>query len=57
MGAAPMIVVIPAGGCRWGCGQWADSLVTGNFEQYALGWLSKTLQHARLRASGPDASI
>jgi enterochelin esterase-like enzyme len=36
MGAAPMIVVIPDGACRWGCGQWVDSPVTGNFEQYVL---------------------
>ena len=36
MGTAPMIVVIPDGACRWGCGQWVDSPVTGNFEQYVL---------------------
>jgi len=36
MGVAPMIVVIPDGWSRWGCGQWVDSPVTGNFEQYVL---------------------
>jgi len=36
IGTAPMIVVIPDGACRWGCGQWVDSPVTGNFEQYVL---------------------
>ena len=36
MGAPPMIVVIPEGNSRWGCGQWVDSPVTGRFEQYVL---------------------
>jgi hypothetical protein len=36
MGVAPMIVVIPDGNSRYGCGQWVDSPVTGNFEQYVL---------------------
>ena len=36
MGAAPMIVVIPDGDTRYGCGQWVDSPVTGNFEQYVV---------------------
>jgi enterochelin esterase family protein len=36
MGVPPMIVVIPDGVCRYGCGQWVDSPVTGNFEQYLL---------------------
>jgi S-formylglutathione hydrolase FrmB len=36
LGTAPMIVVIPDGVCRYGCGQWVDSPVTGNFEQYVL---------------------
>jgi enterochelin esterase family protein len=36
MGVAPMIVVIPDGSSKWGCGQWVDSPVTGNFEQYLL---------------------
>jgi enterochelin esterase family protein len=36
MGVVPMIVVIPDGWSRWGCGQWVDSPVTGNFEQYVL---------------------
>ena len=31
-----MIVAIPDGWSRWGCGQWVDSPVTGNFEQYLL---------------------
>ena len=31
MGVPPMIVVIPDGVCRYGCGQWVDSPVTGNF--------------------------
>ncbi len=36
MGAPPMVVAIPDGWSRWGCGQWVDSPVTGNFEQYLL---------------------
>jgi S-formylglutathione hydrolase FrmB len=36
MGVPPMIVVIADGSSRWGCGQWVDSPVTGNFEQYVL---------------------
>src|SRR5205823_9090767 len=36
MGAPPMIVVIPDGNSRYGCGQWVDSPVTGNFEQYVV---------------------
>ena len=36
MGVPPMIVVIPDGTSRYGCGQWVDSPVTGNFEQYVL---------------------
>src|SRR4051794_15742972 len=36
MGVRPMIVVIPDGTCRYGCGQWVDSPVTGNFESYLL---------------------
>ena len=31
-----MIVVVPDGVCRYGCGQWVDSPVTGYFEQYVL---------------------
>ena len=36
MGVPPMIVAIPDGWSKWGCGQWVDSPVTGNFEQYVL---------------------
>ncbi len=36
MGTAPMIVVIPDGWTSYGCGQWVDSPVCGNFEQYLL---------------------
>jgi hypothetical protein len=36
MGIRPMIVVIPDGNSRYGCGQWVDSPVTGNFEQYVV---------------------
>ena len=36
MGVPPMIVVIPDGNSRYGCGQWVDSPVTGNFEQFVL---------------------
>ena len=36
MGVAPMIVVVPDGTCRYGCGQWVDSPVTGNFESFVL---------------------
>ena len=31
-----MIVVMPDGTSGYGCGQWVDSPVTGNFEQYVL---------------------
>jgi len=34
MGVPPMIVVIPDGNCRWGCGQWIDSPVSGFFGSY-----------------------
>jgi S-formylglutathione hydrolase FrmB len=36
MGVTPMIVVIPDGNSRYGCGQWVDSPVTGHFEQYVV---------------------
>ncbi len=36
LGTTPMIVVIPDGDTRYGCGQWVDSPVTGNFEQYVV---------------------
>ncbi|MFL5735354.1 MAG: alpha/beta hydrolase, partial [Chloroflexia bacterium] len=36
MGVPPMIVAMPDGWSRWGCGQWVDSPVTGRFEQYVL---------------------
>jgi S-formylglutathione hydrolase len=32
--AAEMIVVMPDGWSRYGCSQWVDSPVNGNFEQY-----------------------
>src|SRR5579864_4456629 len=31
---AEMIVVMPDGWSKWGCSQWVDSPVNGNFEQY-----------------------
>jgi enterochelin esterase family protein len=34
MGVPQMIVVIPDGNCRWGCGQWVDSPVSGYFGSY-----------------------
>ncbi|HEY6398466.1 MAG TPA: alpha/beta hydrolase-fold protein [Solirubrobacteraceae bacterium] len=34
MGVPPMIVVIPDGSSRWGCGQWVDSPVSGHFGSY-----------------------
>jgi enterochelin esterase-like enzyme len=34
MGVPSMIVVIPDGNCRWGCGQWVDSPVSGQFGSY-----------------------
>src|SRR5437016_8860005 len=34
MGVPPMIVVIPDGNSRWGCGQWVDSPVSGQFGSY-----------------------
>ena len=36
IGTAPMIVVIPDGDTRYGCGQWVDSPVTGHFERYVV---------------------
>lgn len=36
MRTAPMIVAIPDGDTRYGCGQWVDSPVTGSFEQYVV---------------------
>jgi hypothetical protein len=36
MGVLPMIVVVPDGWTRYGCSQWVDSPVCGNFEQYVL---------------------
>lgn len=36
MGTVPMIVVVPDGVSRWGCGQWVDSPVSGNFESYVV---------------------
>lgn len=36
IGTAPMIVVIPDGDTRYGCGQWVDSPVTGRFERYVV---------------------
>src|SRR5437867_12472911 len=36
VGVSPMIVVIPDGNSRYGCGQWVDSPMTGNFEQYVV---------------------
>src|SRR5947209_18172236 len=32
--AAEMIVVMPDGRAKWGCGQWVNSPVNGNYEQY-----------------------
>lgn len=34
MGVPPMIVVMPDGNSRWGCGQWVDSPVSGHFGSY-----------------------
>jgi S-formylglutathione hydrolase FrmB len=52
----PVIVVIPDGTSRWGCGQWVDSPVTGRFEQYAVNEVVafvdatyRTLPNARSR--------
>lgn len=36
LGVAPMLVVIPDGWTSYGCGQWVDSPVGGNFEQYLI---------------------
>lgn len=36
LGAPPMIVVMPDGTSRDGCGQWVDSPVTGHFDQYVV---------------------
>ena len=34
MGALPMIVVMPDGNAKYGCGQWVDSPVSGSFASY-----------------------
>ena len=34
LGVPPMIVVVPNGNCRWGCGQWVDSPTSGSFGSY-----------------------
>ena len=34
MGAPPMIVVMPDGNAKYGCGQWVDSPVSGSFASY-----------------------
>ena len=34
MGAPPLIVVVPDGTCRFGCGQWTDSPTSGSFASY-----------------------
>jgi S-formylglutathione hydrolase FrmB len=56
MGVPPTIVVIPDGNSRYGCGQWVDSPVTGNFEQYVVNEVVayvdatyRTIPHARSR--------
>ncbi len=36
MGARPMLVVVPDGWTSYGCGQWVDSPVCGDFERYLL---------------------
>jgi enterochelin esterase family protein len=36
LGVPPMIVVVPDGWTSYGCSQWVDSPVCGNFEQYLL---------------------
>ena len=36
MGVRPMLVVVPDGWSSYGCGQWVDSPVSGNFEWYLL---------------------
>jgi len=53
MGAPPMIVVIPDGWSRWGCGQWVDSPVTGNFEQDVVPYVDATYRtHPAARSRG-----
>ena len=56
MGVPPMIVVIPDGSSRWGCGQWVDSPVSGHFGSYVVndvvGYLDsnyRTIAEARSR--------
>jgi enterochelin esterase family protein len=56
MGVPPMVVVIPDGNSRYGCGQWIDSPVTGRFEQYvvhdvvaSIDSTYRTIPHARSR--------
>ena len=36
MGVPPMIVVVPDGWSRYGCSQWVDSPVNGDFERYVV---------------------
>ena len=43
MGVSPMIVVVPDGWSSWGCSQWVDSPVTGQFEQYVLNEIVPTV--------------
>ena len=42
VGVAPMIVVIPDGNSRYGCGQWVDSPVTGSSSSTSSTTSSRT---------------
>ena len=51
-----MIVVIPDGDTRYGCGQWVDSPVTGNFEQYVVHDVVAHVDSATGRSPTPTAA-
>ena len=57
-GAQEMIVVMPDGWSKWGCSQWVDSPVNGNFEQYVtrevVNWIDG---HYRTIASRDSRGI
>lgn len=43
--AAEMIIVGPDGKAKWGCGQWVDSPVNGNYEQYVAQEVVSYVDH------------
>ena len=49
-----MIVVIPDGWTSYGCGQWVDSPVNGNYEQYILHEVIPQIDKSYPTLPGPD---